>query len=205
MRTQGIEADISWYLNEADGDACGLRASAWTHTEEVGALTTVTKSSEDRPHEDSFRRTTSRDSGGRIHVGAQSRSFHTVDVYPEHTDAARARLLRVHRIWCRLPRWAQSVLEARFSSEAGRRASIPGCSPVSRVVELIGPLRDLAHATKTTVREAAIAAFRSDSATQDECVLYAEEAVHRALLAYADVRQELRDDRFRKWEKGLYQ
>lgn len=169
------EGLVRWYLNEADGDACGLQAAAWNHTEEVTATSEVSSG----PRLALALRPSRSHGSDVVHVGAQSRAYHEVDVYPERSGWARARLRQVHAAWTRLPSWAQAVLEARFAHDGGRRPTVPGCAPVGRVVELLREVREVASEQKLTPREACI--VTSLKARQGELVLQAEAAVAEAL------------------------
>lgn len=183
------EALVRWYLNESEGEACGLRAAAWNHTEEVTASSEVPRGRGD-PRDPGIRLALAagnfRPAGSAetVHVGAQTRAYHEVDVYPEHTAWARARLRRVHAVWARLTPVVQAVLEARFGHDGGRRPTVQGCGAVGRVVELLAEVREVAEARKVTPREAC--AGRGMKARLPELAARAEDAVQAALGAFAE-------------------
>lgn len=203
MTPAQAESMVRWYLNESEGDACGLQATAWTHTEEVQVGGTGARSEAGgRPAHQHGSRTPD-----AIHVGAQSRSYHAVDVYPDSRSWARTQLRNAHQAWCALPSWAQATLEARFAYDGGRRITVRGCSPVGRVVELIRGVRERARRDMVTPRQAAEAQFSDDGDTaRDAAILRAEEAVTRAVALFREAwgrgRTE-RLDQFRRRIQGV--
>jgi hypothetical protein len=200
MTPAQAESMVRWYLNEADADACGLKAAVWSHTEEVTAMTNVTASDridsdESTPDKVGGRRPSKRGTAETMHVGAQSRSYHSVDVFPDSRSWARNQLRHAHQAWCALPPWAQATLEARFAHDGGRRHTVRGCSPVGRVVELDRGVRERARRDMVTARQAAEAQFSEEGdSARDAAILKAEEAVTRSvglfMVAWAALRAE---------------
>lgn len=160
MSAKAAEIDIVWYLENAETDACGLRASAANNVEEQkhGAP-----------------------SGG----GGSTRGYQPRDYYPERSEADRGRLLRVAAVMHELSAGDHAVLHARYLPRSRHQRTVPGLGELTWVGELLEVVRRRAAEQRVTPQEALrdLAGKAKDRALRDDC----EALVHAALERYAAV------------------
>lgn len=144
--------ELEWFYADAEGDACGLRSGGWNVLEETD--------------------------GSR---GGGSGARHFVDPYPDHREAARARLRRLHAALVTLPGGVQAVLEAAFSPRTGREEAVSLLGP--RYTRLVVLLREVETSAAGESRHAAAQRLvrRRKEALRRQC----DELIADALEAFA--------------------
>lgn len=151
MSTTKAEIEAMWFLREADTEACGIRATAWSFLEEAGP-----------------------NAGGRSQQTAYPR-----DCFPEHASRARRRLLRAHTCWCRLSPEAQAVLSARYLDRGRSVPIVPGLGEWTWVGELLEPVRLRAARQRTSPFGALVEIVREsrDASVLEDCKRHVELAL----------------------------
>jgi hypothetical protein len=110
MRTtqSDIDADLTWYFQHAEGDACGLRAQRWDFTDEAEQGT----------------------------AAPPARGARAIDMYPESHARDRSRLRRVHEAYTACSTDAKAVLEAYYG-RLSYRVPVPGLGALAWVAMLL--------------------------------------------------------------------
>jgi hypothetical protein len=109
MRSNGdTDADLTWYFQQAEGDACGLRAQRWDFTDEAVDGSSAPPARGGRP----------------------------VDPYPDTHARDRSRLRRVHAAYVACSTDTKAVLEAYYG-RLSYRVPVPGLGAIAWVAMLL--------------------------------------------------------------------
>lgn len=124
MSVRSAEIEIIWLLQASAGEACGLRASAWSHSEET--------------------------EGG---TGGGSRSYRPRDYHPDYAAGARSRMRRAWVALTSLHLDDQLTLRRRFGPRGPHEAIARGFGEWSPVAEYLPAVQRKAKTAKVTAIE----------------------------------------------------